>query len=460
MNYENIAKSILECVGGKNNISNALHCSTRLRLELHHTSDADLEKIKEIPGIMGAVNSGGQCQVIIGNDVSFVFNKLTTLIDDNGSEGIATEKAGNKKLDLSLKGLFDKFAALVTGIFQPIIPAIAASGMLKALLLLSVSMGLTTKTSQFYLVTSFIADAAFYFLPLLLAFSCAQKFKTNPFVSVALAGVLVHPKLIALMGSGTPIEYIGMHIPSVSYASSVLPIIFTIWLMSYIEPLADKVSPGAVKIFMKPLLVLVIVAPVALIILGPMGTYMGQGLSSGVFWIQSKVGWLAVALLSILMPLIVMFGMHKVFYPIIFAAMASPGYETLIHSAMLSSNMAQGAGALAVWYLTKDVQLKQNALPSGISALFGITEPALYGVHLKLKRSLLGCMVGAGCAGVYAGVVTLKAYAPVGPGLASLPMWIGEGDNFYHALITLAISVIVTPIAVYFIGVDSPVENK
>ncbi|NIY91952.1 PTS transporter subunit EIIC [Vibrio diazotrophicus] len=455
MNYANVTKSILEYVGGKENISNALHCSTRLRLELKNSSDADLEKIKAIPGVMGAVYSAGQCQIIIGNDVGIVFKKLLSFI---GGE-IESSESEPRKIDLSFKGLFDRFAAMVTGIFQPIIPAIAASGMLKALLLLSVSLGLTSKTSQFYLVMSFIADAAFYFLPLLLAYSCSQKFKTNPFVSVALAGVLIHPKLIALMGTGTPIDFLGFNIPSVSYASSVLPIIFSIWLMSYIEPLADKASPGAVKIFMKPLLVLVIVAPVALIILGPIGNYMGQGLSSGVFWVQGKVGWLAVALLSIFMPLIVMFGMHKVFYPIIFAAMASPGYESLIHSAMLSSNMAQGAGALAVWFLTKDAQLKQNALPSGISALFGITEPALYGVHLKLKRSLFGCMIGAGCAGVYAGIVTLKAYAPVGPGLASLPMWIGEGNNFYHALVTLAISVVVTPIAVYFIGVDSPKES-
>ncbi|SHF14465.1 PTS transporter subunit EIIC [Vibrio gazogenes] len=450
MNYENLTKSILEYVGGKENISSALHCSTRLRLELKNSSNADLEKIKTIPGVMGAVYSGGQCQIIIGNNVSTVFQNLT----DSIGGSIEKTEIKSEKMDLSFKGIFNKFAAVVTGIFQPIIPAIAASGMLKALLLLSVSLELTSKTSQFYLVMSFIADAAFYFLPLLLAFSCAQKFKTNPFVSVALAGVLIHPKLIALMGSGTPIDFIGFHIPSVSYASSVLPIIFSIWLMSYIEPLADKVSPGAVKIFMKPLLVLVIVAPIALIILGPLGNYLGQGLSSGVFWVQSKVGWLAVALLSIFMPLIVMFGMHKVFYPIIFAAMASPGYETLIHSAMLSSNIAQGAGALTVWFMAKDVSLKQIALPAGISALFGITEPALYGIHLKLKRPLLGCMVGAGCAGSFAGLVTLKAYAPVGPGLASLPMWIGEGNNFYYALITLGISLIVTPIAVTLIGFD------
>jgi PTS system beta-glucosides-specific IIC component len=151
-----------------------------------------------------------------------------------------------------------------------------------------------------------------------------------------------------------------------------------------------------------------------------------------------------------------MFGMHKVFYPVIFAAMVSPGYETLIHSAMLSSNMAQGAGALAVWFLAKDKKLKQVALPAGISGLFGITEPALYGVHLRLKRTLVACMIGAGSAGLFAGIVNLKAYAAVGPGLASLPMFIGAENNFTYALITAAISIIITPVAVYFIGFNDP----
>lgn len=448
MNYKAIAKSIVEGVGGSENIANALHCSTRLRLELKDSNKASADKIKTISGVMGAVNSGGQFQIIIGNDVSHVFNELTDLLGANG----ATTSELDKKMDWSAKGLFDRFAAVVTGIFQPVIPAIAGAGMLKALLLLSTNIGLTTKTSQTYIIFNSIADAAYYFLPLLLAFSCAQKFKTNGFVAVTLAGVLVHPKLVELLAGSVPVKFAGLSVPAVQYSASVIPIILTIWLMSYVERYVEKVTPGPVKVFMKPLLILVIVAPISLIFLGPIGNYMGQGLSSATFWVQSQVGGLAVALLAIFMPLIIMFGMHKVFYPVVFAAMVTPGYETLVLPAMLASNIAQGAGALTVWALTKDVSLKQIALPAGISALCGITEPALYGIHLRLKRPLFGCMIGAGCAGLFAGVVTLKAYAPVGPGLATLPMFLGEGDNFYYALITMAISFVVTPIAVYFIG--------
>ncbi len=457
MNYKETAQLLLEKVGGSDNIQDFIHCSTRLRFNLKQPEKAKTEDIKAMDGVMGAVYSGGQYQVIIGNDVGYVYNELLKLATPSNEH---TSSSMSAKRDLSFKSLFERFAALITGIFQPIIPAIAASGMLKALLLLLSSIGVLPKESQLYTLLSFIADAAFYFLPLLLAYSSAQKFKTNPYIAATLAGVLLHPKLITLLAGDVPVSIAGIPVPNISYASSVLPIILTVWLMSYVERFADKVSPGPVKIFLKPLIVILVMAPLALTILGPLGNYLGQGLSDGLFWIQDRIGWLTVVILAVFLPFIVMFGMHKVFYPVIFAAMVSPGYETLIHSAMLSSNMAQGAGALAVWFLAKDKKLKQVALPSGISGLFGITEPALYGVHLRLKRTMVACMIGAGSAGLFAGLVNLKAYAAVGPGIASLPMFIGAPHNFTYALITMAISIIVTPIAVYFIGFNDPAAEK
>ncbi|MGG1615215.1 beta-glucoside-specific PTS transporter subunit IIABC [Paenibacillus sp. NRS-1782] len=462
MNYKDIAQAIFNKVGGNDNINSVIHCSTRLRMTLRKPELAQTDEIKALDGVMGAVNSGGQYQVIIGNDVGYVYNELVKLLDPDKSSSDEAEKV---KADRSLKGLFNTFANMIAGIFQPIIPAIAASGMLKALLLLCTVTGIMSKESQTYMVLSVIADAAFYFLPMLLAFSSAQKFKTNPFVSVLLGGVLLHPNLISLLGGEKAVTFAGLPVASVQYATSVIPIILTIWFMSYIEKFADKISPGPVKIFLKPLIVILIVAPVALIALGPLGTYLGLGMSNGVFWIQERIGWLTVVLMSIVMPLIVMFGMHKVFYPIIFAALASPGYETLVLIAMLASNMAQGAGAFAVSLKTKDPKFKQIALSAGISGVFGITEPALYGVHLRLKKTLFACMIGAGVAGLFAGLVNLKAYAAVGPGFASLPMFISEDhSNLVYALITMAISIVVTFIAVYVIGfkdtVIEPVKTE
>ncbi|SEN97485.1 beta-glucoside-specific PTS transporter subunit IIABC [Paenibacillus sp. OK076] len=449
MNHKQLAQSIMELVGGNDNINTAIHCSTRLRLTLKNPDLAKTAEIKNLDGVIGAVNSGGQYQVIIGNDVGYVYNELAKMVDTQQS----SEVLEKKKADYSPKGLFNTFASVIAGIFQPIIPAIAASGMLKALLLLATVTGLMSKESQTYTVLSVMSDAAFYFLPVLLAYSSANKFKTNPFVAVLFAGIMLHPNMIGLLGGEDPVSFIGLPVASVQYASSVVPIILTVWFMSYIERFADKVSPGPVKIFLKPLIVILIVAPIALIVLGPLGMYLGTGMSNLIYWIQDKIGWLTVVIMAILMPLIVMFGMHKVFYPIIFAALASPGYETLVLVAMLASNMAQGAGSLAVSFKSKDVKLKQVALSAGISGVFGITEPALYGVHLRLKKTLFACMIGAGIGGLFAGIVNLKAYAAVGPGIASMPMFISEDNmNIIYAIITMLISSIIAFIAVYVIG--------
>lgn len=449
MNNKETVKLIVEYLGGKSNILSVMHCSTRLRFELKDLKKVHTDLIKTISGIVDAFYGAGQYQIIIGNHVSIVYNELCKAIDFDYSNN----KNEGAELDLSIKGIFNRFSALITGIFQPIVPAIAGAGMLKVLLLLMVNLDLTNKTSQTYLVLNLISDSAYYFLPLLLAFSCAQKFKTNPFISVTLAGVLVHPKLIDLLSNGGGVKFVGLEISPFQYSASVIPIVLTIWLMSYVEKIAEKITPGPVNVFLKPLLILIIVSPISLIFLGPVGSYLGQGLSYGIFWIQSQVGWLATALLAIVMPFIVMFGMHKVFYPIVFAAMASPGYETLVLSAMLASNAAQGSGALAIWLLTKDAALKQMAFPSGISALLGISEPALYGVHMRLKKSLLGCMIGAGCAGLFAGIVVLKGYAPISPGLVSLPMFLGEPNNIYYAVITILISTLITPVAIYILNI-------
>lgn len=450
MNYKELAHSILQNVGGSGNVQNAVHCVTRLRLTLKNPSLADTEKVSNLEGVIKVANTAGQYQIIIGNDVGHVYKefiKLTDISDGNSTINEVTDK--------SLKGYFNRFANLIVGIFAPIIPAIAACGMLKALLVLLPMFNLMAEDSQTYLLLKVISDAAFFFLPVLLAYTSAQKFGTNPMVSVALAGVLLHPNLTTMFNSGEAISFAGIPVKAVSYGTSVIPIILIIWFMSYIEKFADKVSPGPVKVFLKPLIVILIVAPIGLTVLGPLGMYLGAGLANGVLWVQDTVGWAAVMILAIIMPLIVMFGMHKVFYPVVIAALSNPGYETLVLSAMLASNYAQGAGSLAVYFKTKDPKLKQVALSGGISGLFGITEPALYGVHLKLKRTLVACMIGAGISGLFVGIMNVKAFAMVGPGVASMPIFVEKGSsNFLFAVIGALISVVVTFIAVYVIGFE------
>ncbi|WP_342048832.1 beta-glucoside-specific PTS transporter subunit IIABC [Bacillus sp. OTU530] len=449
MNYKELAKSILQYVGGSGNVQNAVHCVTRLRLTLKNPSLADTEKISNLEGVIKVANTAGQYQVIIGNEVGHVYKEFIKLTDINAGSNSAIDVVTDK----SLKGYLNSFSNLIVGIFAPIIPAIAASGMLKALLVLLPMFNLMAEDSQTYQLLKVISDAAYFFLPILLAYTSSQKFGTNPMVSMAIAGVLLHPNLTAMFSSGKAISFAGIPVKIVSYGSSVIPIILIIWFMSYIEKFADRVSPGPVKVFLKPLIVILIVAPIGLTVLGPLGMYLGSGLAKGVLWINDTAGWAAVAILAVIMPLIVMFGMHKVFYPVVIAALSNPGYESLVLAAMLASNYAQGAGSLAVYFKTKDPKLKQVALSGGISGLFGITEPALYGVHLKLKKSLVACMIGAGISGIFVGIMKVKAFAMVGPGIASMPIFVEKGSsNFMLAIIGAVISMVVTFIAVYVIG--------
>ena len=234
MKHKQLAQSIMELVGGNDNINTLIHCSTRLRLTLKNPDMAKTQEIKSLDGVIGAVNSGGQYQVIIGNDVAYVYNELAKMMDTRQSNEIQEKQ----KADYSPKGLFNTFASVIAGIFQPIIPAIAASGMLKALLLLATVTGLMSKESQTYTVLSVMSDAAFYFLPILLAYSSANRFKTNPFVAVLFGGIMLHPNMIGLLGGEDPVSFIGIPVASVQYATSVVPIILTVWFMSYIEKLS------------------------------------------------------------------------------------------------------------------------------------------------------------------------------------------------------------------------------
>lgn len=451
MNYKALAQSILQNVGGSDNVRDAVHCVTRLRLTLKNPSIAETETIQNLDGVIKVANMAGQYQIIIGNEVAHVYNEFIKLADIKADSNIDT----NTKIDKSFKGYFDRFANLIVGIFAPIIPAIAASGVLKALLVVLPMFNIMSQNSQTYQLLQVISDAAYFFLPILLAYTSSQKFGTNPLVSMAIAGILLHPNLTAMFNSGELISFAGIPVKVVSYGSSVIPIILIIWFMSYIEKFADKVTPGPVKVFLKPLIVILIVAPIALTLIGPLGIYLGTGMAKGVLWINNTIGWAAVALLAIFMPIIVMFGMQKVFYPVVIAALSNPGYDSLVTVAMLASNFALGSGALAVYFKTKQTNLKQIALSGGISGLFGITEPALYGVHLKLKRTLFACMTGAGISGVFIGIMKLKAFAMVGPGIATLPIFVEEGSsNFIIAVIGAAISSVIAFIAVYVIGFD------
>lgn len=450
MNYPKLASDILKNVGGETNVVNVTHCATRLRFNLKEISKANEEALKRTKGVMGVVNKGGQFQLIIGSDVASVYNEILKL--GNFQKGASTD-TGEKK------GMVAEVLDVIAGIFTPILPAITGAGMLKAVLVLLTSTGLMSPKGQTYYMFNFISDAAFFFLPILLAYTSAIKFKCNPYMAMTLGGVLLHPSFSALVAAKKPVSFLGLPVTLASYASSVIPIILIVWLMSYIEKFADKISPKPIKFFSKPLITLIVTAPIALIAIGPLGTIIGNYLAVGINFLNSKAGWLVALLMGAFSPLLVMTGMHYSLFPVVIPEFASLGYDVIMLPGMLAANVAQGGAALCVALKTKNKELKQLAGSSGLTAVLGITEPAMYGVNLKLKRPFIGVMLGGGVAGLYAGIVGLKAYGMASPGLAALPIFIGPGANFINAVITCVIAFVVSFIATWFLGFEDPAEE-
>ena len=458
MNYKNLAEEIIRLVGGEDNIASLVHCATRLRFNLKDESKADTAKLKTTKGVMGAVSNGGQYQVIIGSDVSHVFKEIMAMTKlDSGSQG--GEEKDNRKIA-------DKVIDTISGIFTPVLPAITAAGMLKAVLAILITTKLLTNDSQTYQVLNFMADAGFYFLPILLANSAAKKFKCNPYMAMMIGGMLLHPTftgmITAAKEAGTGIAVFGMNIPLASYGSSVIPIILSVWLMSYVEPFADKVSPKAVKFFLKPLITAMVVGIATLVIVGPLGYIISDKVAVAISAIESRASWLVPTIIGALSPLLVMTGTHYGIIPIGINNIMTLGYDTLVGPGMLVSNVAQGGAALAISLKTKDSEFKQLASTSSITALCGITEPALYGVNLKTKIGLYASIIGGGIGGLFYGIFRVARYATGSPGLLTLPVYIG-GDsmsNFYYACIGAAISIVVAFIVAYILYKDSVDEVK
>ena len=410
MDYENTAKKILQRVGGKDNVINLVHCMTRLRFTLKDESIVDDEAVKKTKGVMGIMKKGGQYQIIIGNDVGNVFNELNKFGNFSNEVKEVPAKSNEKK------NIFTMLMDTISGIMAPVIPAIIGAAMIKVLLTLLPMIGVLSTNGQTYQLLSVIGDGAFFFMPVLIAISASKKFGTNMYYAASIALIMLHPNLITLMNTahdaGQTVKFL-KYIPVTyaSYSYSVIPIILAVYSLRYVERFVDKITPVVTKNFLKPMLVVLIEVPIALIILGPLGAICGNGLSTVVYAIHDKLGFIAIGLVAGVYPVVVMAGMHHAFTPIKLGMIATTGYENFICIGELCSNMAQGAASLAVALRSKNKDFKQIAGSSAFSALFaGITEPALYGVTLRLKRPMLGACIGGAVGGLVGGFFQMKCF--------------------------------------------------
>ncbi|WP_459478896.1 beta-glucoside-specific PTS transporter subunit IIABC [Clostridium saccharoperbutylacetonicum] len=451
MNYKNLAKEILQASGNVENIAVVNHCATRLRLTLNDNSKIDENKIKSIKGVMGLVTRGKEIQVVIGTEVGNVYNEFVKLGD--------FKKGGKVEAD-GKKNIFGSIVDFISGTFVPVLPILVAAGLVSAVLNICVTFfGLSTQTGT-YVVLNTINNAGFFFLPIYVGYSAAKKIGINPMMGAYLAAILVHSNIDGKAG----LDFLGIPITQANYNTSVVPIILGVLFMSIVDKGVDKITPKEIKFFAKPLITILIVTPVTLIALGPLGIIIGNYVASALNFINVKLGWLSVGLIGAFTPFLVMTGMNQALFPLVFAAMVANGYDAFVMPGMLSANVAVGAASLAVSVKSRNKDVKALALSSGITGVLGITEPSIFGVLLRFKRPFIGAMIGGGIGGLFAGIVHLKQYAIVSPGLAALPTFIptdGSGimSNFYLAVVTVVISIASSFIASYFLGFDDPVEN-
>lgn len=457
MNYQDLSKTILELVGGKDNVASLTHCATRLRFNLKDESIAKTEELKNTKGVMGVVSSGGQYQIIIGSDVSHVYKPIIEVCglgDSNAKESGPKKSIGATLIDT------------ITGIFTPVLPAITAAGMLKAVLAILVAFKVVNSTDQTYQIINFMADAAFYFLPILLANSAAKKFNCNPYLAMMIGGILLHPNFISMVAasteSGEAIKFAFLPIYNASYSSSVIPIILSVWAMSYIEPIADKISPKAIKFFTKPLLTVLVAGTLSLVVLGPVGHIVATWIADGVKLLNTYVSWLVPLILGSTFPLLVMTGTHYGIIPIGINNRMTTGFDTIVYPANLASNIAQGAATLAVAIKSKNEDIKQLASSAGITAVCGITEPALYGVNMRFKTPLISACIGGGLGGLFVGLMGVKNYGGGSPGLLTLPGYIGESgfNDLIFACIGAAIAFVVAFVLSYILYKEDNSEVK
>lgn len=451
MDYKATAEAILKEVGGGANVRAYTHCATRLRLTLASEEGVSDDAVKAIPGVLGVAHGGGQYQVIIGAEVPQVYAAVADALG-GAAPAAAAQEAPQEEKKRGLDLAFD----FISSIFTPILPAIIGAGLIKSILSIAVLLGADAESST-YLFVNVIGDAPLYFLPVLLAYTASRKLGCNRYLAVVIAGALIHPSYTALITDQFNLHFsafLGIPVTLATYSSTVIPALLMVGLLYYVEKLCDRWIPKLMRFFFKPVVCMLVVGLATFIVLGPLGFIIGTGISTALNTLASYVPWLVPTILGAIYPLMVTTGMHYGVVPFMMQSLASLGYEQTVIAGNLPSNIAQGAAALAVGLRTKRAELKETAIPSGITAILGTTEPALFGVTLQYKKVLACVMIGGGIGGFFGGITAVKCYAFISPGLLSMAAFVGPDGwgNLINACISALIGFVVTFVLVWVWG--------
>ena len=445
VDYRTLAGDILEKVGGESNVASLAHCATRLRFKLKDAAKADKAAVEKLPGVITVMEAGGQFQVVIGNNVPIVFAEIGQISKLTGDH--AAEEEGEKG------NLLNRFIALISSIFLPSLWPLAGAGLFKAFLAAASQFNWLDAKSTTYIIWNAAADGLFTFLPIFLAVNASKRFKTNMFTSMAIAAALCYPAISALNDGKTAVTFFGIPVSMIAYTSSVIPIIVAVWLQSYLEKFFNKYLPNWLRNFTTPMLVLAIMVPFTLITIGPITNFVAGAISAGITWLFTTAPWLAGALLGGGWQVFVLFGLHWGFVPFMINDLSTQGFS-LLTGPLPAAVLAQAAATLAVMIKTKNTGLKELAGPSALSGFVaGITEPAIYGVTLRLKKPFYYGIAGGAVGGAIAAMGGSAANAFVFPSLLGLPAFMQVG-SFTMQLIGTGVAITIAFVLTLVLGFD------
>lgn len=455
--YSELAGAIVSCVGGKENVKRLTHCATRLRFLLKDDSLVEEAKLKGTRGVLGTVNAMGTYQIIIGNTVGDVYRaiqneQLGGNVSADESDSPKKKREGNLFVHLCKEAV-----AAIAAIVAPVFPAIIASGLINALLVILTKLGLVGTDSTTYTILFTAGKVAFYFLPIFCGYTASLRFGCSPIYGLFLACLLLHPNLLSLMGGEGSVTLFGLPVYKATYTSSLIPIILSVWVLSYVEKFVDRHLHKNLRHTIKPILIIACMLVITLVVTAPLGALVGNAIARLLLVVYEKVPQLGVILVSLLAPFLVLTGSHLSLLPISISSFDTYGYDMLMYVAFIGMNFSQVGVSLAAMLKAKSKGLKETAAGTALTALTGITEPALYGISLRLKTPFIATIAACFANGVWCAIRQVKVFTMAGPSILTYPMiYIGENapGNVLNATIAILITLAVSFGVTWILGFD------
>ena len=454
MAYEDLSREIIADIGGKDNVVSVVHCTTRLRFKLKDMKKANDDKLKATDGVISVVKSGGQYQVVIGNNVADVYDTLVKVGGFANGGSVSDDDVDNSNMSLA-----DKFIDLISGIFNPLLGAMCAGGMIKGFNAMFLAFGWLSTNSGTYVILNAIGDSLFYFLPVILGISSAKKFGINTYLGATIGAALCYPSIVSMASSktalftvfkGTFLEapvhmtFLGIPVISMNYTTSVIPIIIAVWFASKVQKVARKIIPDVVKTFLVPFIVLLVTVPITFLVIGPVATWLGNGVAEIVSAIYNFSPVIAGILMGAFWQVFVIFGVHWGFVAVMMTNIAAMGFDPIIGLSFAAS-FAQTGVVLAMIFQTKDEKTRSIAIPAFVSGIFGVTEPAIYGLTLPRKKPFILSCIASAVGGGLIGLFGTKTYLMAGMGIFAIPCAMGKNGidmGVYGLMIGMAVAIV------------------